>query len=152
MAISRISSPNPMNTLKTILSGIFLLCSFMLKAQKTNPQSDLPYSNKIEVSTQALESLFQATEHISIEMAPGFKLEGQMQNKTDHGNAVVSLLIKVENRNGDMLSISRYKDPKGEMHYVGHLLKLHESEGMMLVEKDQRYYFIQTQQRFLVAE
>jgi hypothetical protein len=141
-----------MNTLKAILSGIFLLCGYTLTAQKTNPQADLPYSNKIEVSNQALESLFQAPEHISIEMAPGFKLEGEMQNRTDHGNAVVSLLIKVQNRTGGMLSISRYTDPKGKIHYTGHLLKLHDTEGMMLVEKDQHYYFIQTQQRFLVAE
>lgn len=141
-----------MNTLKTILSGFCLLLSGMLSAQKNDPSADLPYSNKIELNTQALESLFQANENISIDLAPGFRLEGKIQNKSAHGNSVNSLLIKVESRPGGMLSISRYKDPKGNIYYAGHLMKLHDADGLMLVEKDQHYYFIETQQRFLVAE
>ena len=124
----------------------------MLSAQKTDPSIDLPYSNKIEVSNQALESLFQASDYISLELAPGFRLEGKIQNKSDHGSSVISLLIKVDSRPGGILSISRYKDPKGNIYYAGHLLKLHEPNGLMLVEKEQHYYFIETQQRFLVAE
>ncbi len=141
-----------MHILKTFLSSICLLFSLLLSAQQKDAPSDLPYSNKIELSNQALESLFQASGHISIQLAPGFFLEGKIQNKTDHGNSVISLLVKVDSHPGGMLSISRYKDPKGNIFYAGHLLKLHETEGMMLVERDQHYYFIETQQRFLVAE
>jgi hypothetical protein len=141
-----------MNTLKTILSGICLLCSLLLSAQERTATAEIPYSNKIEVSDQALESLFQASENISVEMAPGFKINGKIENKTDHGNSVISLLIKLNNAEGSMLSISRYKDPKGSIYYTGRLLKLHEPDGMMLIEKDKRYFFIETQQRFLVAE
>jgi hypothetical protein len=141
-----------MNTLKTILSSFCLLSSLLLSAQKKDPTADLPYSNKIEVSNQALESLFQAPENISLNLAPGFRLEGKIQNKSIHGSSVISLLIKVDSRPGGMLSISRYKDSKGIIYYTGHLLKLHEPNGLMLVEKDQHYYFIETQQRFLVAE
>src|ERR1700709_1869687 len=111
-----------MNTLKTILSGFCLLLSGMLSAQKNDPSADLPYSNKIELNTQALESLFQANENIAIDLAPGFRLEGKIQNKSAHGNSVNSLLIKVESRPGGMLSISRYKDPKGHIYYAGHLM------------------------------
>ena len=141
-----------MNTLKTILSGLCLLCSLLLSAQEKNTQAELPYSNKIEVSDQALESLFQAPENISVELAPGFHIKGKIENKSDHGNSVISLLIKLNNTEGCMLSISRYKDPQGIIYYTGHLLKLHEPDGMMLVEKDKRYFFIETQQRFLVSE
>jgi hypothetical protein len=141
-----------MNTLKTVLSSICLLFSFLLSAQKKDSPTDLPYSNKIEVSDRALESLFRSPEKVSLEMAPGFRLEGIIRNKTDHGHSVVSLLIQVDSRPGGMLSISRYKDQNGNIYYRGNLLKLHETEGMMLVEKDQHYYFIETQQRFLVAE
>ncbi len=141
-----------MNTLKTILSGFSLLCCLLVSAQKQDSPAELPYSNKIELRDQALEALFQAQVHISLEMAPGFHLEGEIRNKTDHGGSVVSLLIQVESHPGGMLSISRYSDPKGHIHYTGHLMKLHEPEGLMLVEKDQHYYFIETQQRFLVAE
>jgi hypothetical protein len=141
-----------MNTLKTILSGFCLLLSGMLTAQKSDPSLDLPYSNKIELNTWALESLFQATENISLDLAPGFRLEGKIQNKSNHGNSVNSLLIKVESAPGGMLSISRYKDSKGNIFYAGHLMKLHDAEGLMLIAKDQHYYFIETQQRFLVAE
>ena len=141
-----------MNTLKTIFSGLGLLFSLILSAQKSDSPTDLPYSNKIEVSIHALESLFLAPEIISLDLAPGFRLEGKIKNKSEHGGSVISLLIKVESRPGGMLSISRYTDSKGYIYYAGHLLKLHEPEGLMLVEKDQHYYFIETQQRFLVAE
>jgi hypothetical protein len=146
------SLPNPMYTLKIILSGICLMSCLMLQAQKKDSPTDLPYTNKIELSNQALETLFQASDHISIELAPGFHLEGKIQNKSDHGSSVTSLLIKVDNYTGGMLSISRYKDPKGKIFYAGHLLKLHDPDGMILVENDEHYYFIETQQRFLVAE
>jgi hypothetical protein len=144
--------PNPMNTLKTILTTLGLLFSLILSAQKNDSPADLPYSNKIEVSSQVLESLFHSSEIISLDLAPGFHLEGTIKNKSEHGSSVTSLLIKVASRPGGMLSISRYTDPKGNTYYAGHLLKLHEPEGLMLVEKDQHYYFIETQQRFLVAE
>jgi hypothetical protein len=140
-----------MNTLKTILTGSGLLFSLTLSAQK-NSSTDLPYSNKIEVSSRTLETLFLAPEIISLDLAPGFRLEGKIKNKSDHGSSVKSLLIQVDSRPGGMLSISRYTDPKGNIYYAGHLMKLHEQEGLMLVEKDQHYYFIETQQRFLVAE
>lgn len=141
-----------MNTLKTILSGFCLLCSLVLSAQKKDATEQLPYSNKIEVSSQALEALFQSQQNISIDLSPGFRLEGKIENKSDHGNNNTSLLIKLENNSGGILNISRYIDEKGIVYYAGRLLKLHETEGMMLVEKDKRYYFIETQQRFLVAE
>ena len=141
-----------MNTLKTVLSTICLLFSLLLSAQKNDSPADIPYSNKIEVSDKVLEALFRSPEKVSLEMAPGFRLEGIIRNKTDHSHSMVSLLIKVDSRPGGMLSISRYKDQKGNIYYSGHLLKLHEADGMVLVEKDQRYYFIETQQRFLVAE
>jgi hypothetical protein len=144
--------PNPMNTLKTLITCFSLLLSLMLSGQKTDSPTDLPYSNKTEVSVQALEALFLASETIAIDLASGFRLEGTIKNKTDHGSSVVSLLIKVDSRPGGMLSISRYADQKGNIYYTGHLLKLHEPDGLMLVEKDQHYYFIETQQRFLVAE
>jgi hypothetical protein len=141
-----------MNTVKTLLTGICLFFSYLLSAQQKDTQSDLPYSNKIEVSNETLESLFQASGQISIDLAPGFHLEGAIQNRSEHGNSVVSLLINVQSRPGGMLNISRYRDEKGHLFYAGRLLKLHEQEGMMLVEKDNHYYFIETQQKFLVSE
>jgi hypothetical protein len=141
-----------MHTLKSILSGLCLFFSLTLMAQKKDSVADLPYVNKTEVSEQVLESLFQFKDKISIDLAPGFRLEGNIQNKLNHGNAVISLLIKVENRPGLMLSITRYKDSNGHLFYSGNLLKLHETDGWVLVEKDQHYYFIETQQRFLVSE
>jgi hypothetical protein len=152
MAIPLKLLPNPMNTLKTILSSICLLLSLALSAQKREFPTDLPISNKIEVSSRSLEALFHSPENLSLELAPGFRLEGKIQNKSDHGSSVISLLIKVDSKPGGMLSVSRYKDPAGNIYYAGHLLKLHEQDGMMLIEKDQHYYFIETQQRFLVAE
>jgi hypothetical protein len=145
-------APHPMNTLKTILFSFCLLCSLGLRAQNKTPDADLPYSNKIEVTDQALESLFQVTENFSLEMTPGFRLEGKIQNKSEHGKSVISLLIQVTGRPGGMLSISRYKDQDGRIYYTGHLMKLHEADGLLLVEKDRQYYFIETQQRFLVTE
>jgi len=128
------------------------LFSHSLSAQKKEYATELPYSNKIAVSDQVLESFFQASGNISLEIAPEFRLVGNIQNRSTRGNSEVSMLIKLEGSPGGMLSISRYKDPNGHLYYTGHLLKLHESEGLMLVEKDQHYYFLETQQKFLVAE
>jgi hypothetical protein len=141
-----------MNTLKMIFCGFCLLFSLSLTAQKKAPDTELPYSNKFEVSNQALEALFQGSQFISLDLAAGFRLEGKIQNKSEHGNSVTSLLIQVGSRPGGMLSISRYKDENGHVYYSGHFMKLHEAEGMLLVEKEGQYYFIETQQRFLVAE
>lgn len=141
-----------MNTLKTIFGSACLLLSLVLSAQKKDSSADLPYSNKIEVSSEALETLFHAPENVSMELAPGFHLDGKIQNKSEHGTTVTSLLIKVDSKPGGTLTLSRYLDPKGNIYYAGHLMKLHEQEGMILIEKDQHYYLIETQQRFLVAE
>ncbi len=100
----------------------------------------------------ALESLFQSKEKVSLDLGPGFHLEGTIENKSDHGHSVVSLLVKMENKPGAMLSIDRYRDQNGNISYSGRLLKLHETGGLMLVEKDGHYYFIETEQKFLVAE
>jgi hypothetical protein len=141
-----------MNTLKKILNGTCLLLSLSLSAQNKESASNLPFSNKIEVSDHALESLFLATGNVSLDLAPGLRIEGTIQNKSQHGTSVTSLLIKLENRSGGTLSISKYKDSNGHIFYSGHLLKLHDPEGMMLVEKDRHYYLIETEQKFLVAE
>jgi len=152
MAAPLVLHPNPMNTLKTILSGFCLLSSLFLTAQNKNSTAELPYSNKIEVNEKALDALFLSSDDISLELAPGFHINGKIQNISEHSNSVKSILIKLQGPPGGMLSISRYKDPKGNIYYAGHLLKLHAIDGMVLVEKDQRYYLIETQQRFLVAE
>jgi hypothetical protein len=141
-----------MKTLKTILCSSCLLFSLMLSAQKSESSTALPYSNKMALSDQALEALFQAQENVSVELSPGFRIVGKIQNKTDHGNSVNSLLIKLESAPGGMLSLSRYKDPQGHIFYSGHLLKLHEPDGMIIVENDHGSFLIKTQQRFLVAE
>ena len=141
-----------MNTLKKIFCSITLLFSLSLSAQKKESVPDLPYSNKIEVSDQILESIFQAGESISLDVAPGFKLRGIVQNRSDHGFSEVSVLVKIEGTPGGMLSISRYKDPNGHLSYTGHLLKLHEPQGFLLEERDQHYYFIETDLKYLVTE
>ena len=144
--------PNPMNTLKTVLSCFCMLLCLLLSAQNANTQTDIPYSNKIEISNQSLESLFLSGETVSIDLAPGFHLEGKIENRSAHGNTVTSLLIRVSKNHEGMLSISRYKDPNGKIYYAGHLMKLHQPDGLMLIENNQHYYLIETQQRFLVAE
>ncbi len=141
-----------MNTLKTILSGFGLLFSLVLSAQTKDFSAELPYSNKIEVSDKALAELFLSPDNLSLDIAPGFHIQGQIENRTQHGPSVSSLLIRILSRPGGVLTISRYKDADGHIFYAGHLLKLHDTDGMVLVEKDQHYYFIETQQRFLVAE
>jgi hypothetical protein len=138
--------------LKTTITGICLLCGLVLSAQNKEAEINLPYSNKIELNDQALESLFHSPDNISLELGTGFRLQGRIQNKTDHGNSLVSLLIEVDNPTGALFSLSRYADPSGKIFYAGRLLKLHEPDGLLLVKEDQHYYFIATEQRFLVAE
>ncbi len=137
---------------KAILCSFCLLFTLTVSAQNIATSADLPYSNKIEVSNKALESLFISPANVSIELAPGLHIQGTIENKTDHGSSTVSILIKLSGSHPGMLHVTRYKNPAGNIYYAGQLLKLHDAEGLMLVEKDQRYYFIETQQRFLVSE
>ena len=141
-----------MHTLKSILSGLCLIFSLTLNAQKKDSATDLPYSNKTEVSDQVLESLFRSTGKIAMDLSPGFRLEGYVQDKSNHSHSIVSLLIKIENRPGSTLSLTRYEDSNGHLSYSGSLLRLHDAEGLILIEKDKHYYFIETQQKFLVSE
>jgi hypothetical protein len=141
-----------MYTLKSIFCSLLLLFSSTLNAQKKDAVGDLPYSNKTEVSEQVLESFFQSSGNISIDLAPEFRLEGTLQNKSSHGDSIISLLISVLNRPGSMLSLTRYKNSNGNISYAGNLLRLHDHEGWILIEKDQHYYFLETQQKFLVTE
>jgi hypothetical protein len=141
-----------MYTLKSFFCGLSLLFSITLIAQKKYADADLPYSNKTQVSDQVLESLFQTVGKISTELAPDLRLEGNIIYKSNHGDSIMSILIRVENRPGSMLSLTRYKNSNGHISYSGNLLKLHDTEGLVLIEKEQRYYFIETQQKFLVTE
>jgi len=141
-----------MNTLKQILFSLCLLYSLTLSAQKNDAATELPYTNKFEISDRILETIFQANGKIALDLTPDFKLEGIIENKSVHSNSVVSMLIKEQGSPYRMLSISRYQDPNGLYHYTGHLMKLHETGGFVLKEKDQHYYFIETKQKFLVSE
>ena len=141
-----------MNTLKTIICSLCLLGSLFVSAQKKEEVSDLPFSNKFEISVKTLESLFQSPDGISMDLAPGFHIEGTVENKTEHSQTITSILIKLNNHTGGILSITRYRDQNGKIYYSGQLLKLHEPDGMLLVSENQHYYFIETQQRFLVSE
>src|SRR6516165_4457170 len=118
--------PIRMYTLKSFLSGICLLVSLALAAQKRDSVSDLPFSNKTEVSIQVLDYLFQAKGKIAIDLSPGFHIEGNIQNKSSHGDEVVSLLIKLDNRKGSLLSLTKTRDKNGNIFYKGSLLKLHD--------------------------
>jgi hypothetical protein len=139
-------------TLKTILSTIAVLSGLILSAQNKESVPEFPWSHSIQLNEQALESLFHSPDKISIELGPGFRIEGKIQDKTDHGNAIISLLIRVESSPAGFFSISRYSDPMGRIAYTGRLLKLHDSAGLLLTQKDQHYYFVETAQKFLVAE
>jgi hypothetical protein len=141
-----------MYTLKSILSGLCLFFSISLTAQKKDSDTGLPYSNKTEINNQVLESLFQSDGKISMDLATGLRLEGTLQNKLNYGDSIISILIRVENRPGSLLSLTRYKDTNGHVSYSGNLMRLHDSESLILSEKDRRYFFIETQQKYLVTE
>jgi hypothetical protein len=140
-----------MNTLKTIFCGYSLLFSLALSAQEKSFPENIPYHTKIEVSSEALEKLFHASGTFTMKLAPSFTLTGSVQNRIEK-TASVTLLIKTENLQGASLSLSRSLRPDGSIQYTGHLLKLHDADGMLLFEKDNHYYFIRTEQRYLVSE
>ncbi|HVY75860.1 MAG TPA: hypothetical protein VG890_13570 [Puia sp.] len=141
-----------MNTLKTWLCICTLLCCLNLAAQNKSFPENIPYQSRYEVSPESLENLFKATGHFTIPLSPDLAITGTVQSRTEKSNSVTNLLIQTENLNGAMLSLSRSSNTNGLVHYTGHLLKLHEQKGMLLVEKEGHYYFIRTEQRYLVAE
>ena len=141
-----------MNTLKTIFFCYGLLHSLLLSAQDKPFPQNIPYQVKIEVSTEALEKLFYSTGTCKLQLSPTFQFVGNVQNRTEKGPSVSTVLISTENMQGAMLSLSRSVKPNGSIQYTGHLLRLHNPDGILLIEKDGHYYFIRTEQRYLVAE
>lgn len=151
MLLLKWQNPDPMNTLKSFLCGCNLMLSLMLSAQDKPFPQNIPYNTKIEVSTETLEKLFHSDGQIMMQLSPSFRLTGTVENRSGKG-PVITLLIKTENMQGAMLSLSRSNLSDGSVQYTGHLLKLHQPDGMLLIQKDKRYYFIRTEQRYLVAE
>ena len=141
-----------MNTLKAIFCGFSLLLSVALPAQEKSFPDNIPYQSRIEVNAGALENLFHINGNFSLMLGPSFTLSGNIMNRISKANAVTTLLIKTENLQGATLTLSRSLMPDGSFQFTGHLLKLHNPDGMLLMEKDQHYYFIRTEQRFLVSE
>lgn len=141
-----------MNTLKTILCGYSLLCSLPLSAQEKSFPENIPFHNRIEVRSDVLEELFHVRGTFSVQLAPSFNLSGSILNRMMKDASVTTLLIKTENPLGATLSLSRSVNPNGSIQYAGHLLKLHEADGMLLFEKDNHYYFIRAEQRYLISE
>jgi hypothetical protein len=141
-----------MNTLKTIFCVCSLLTVLAVSAQEKPFPENIPQHKKIAVSVEALEQLFHASGSFSIPLAPSFTLTGSVQNRIMQGPSVVRLLIKTENLQGATLSLSRSAGPDGTVRYTGLLLKFHDADGMLLTEKDNHYYFIRTEQRYLVSE
>ncbi len=141
-----------MNTLKTIFCGCSLLSVLLLSAQEKSFPQNLPFNTKMEVSSESLEKLFHSTSVCTLQLTPSLSVTGTIQNRMEKGLSVTTLLIKTENMQGAMLSLSRSIRQDGSIQYTGHLLKLHDAGGMLLEEKDKHYYFIRTEQKFLVAE
>jgi hypothetical protein len=141
-----------MNILRTVFCGCLMLFSLALTAQERSFPENIPYHTRFEVGTAALEKLFHCTGALSMQLAPGLHITGTVQSRTERGPSVVSILIRVENPQGAMLSLSRSQESDGSVRFTGHLLRLHDPDGMLLVEQDGLYYFIRTEQRYLVAE
>ena len=141
-----------MNTLKTIFCGYSLLISLALSAQEKSFPVNIPYRTKIEVSTDALEKLFHVSGSFTMQLAPSFTLTGSVQNRIEKEASVSTILIKTENLQGATLSLSRSLKSDGSVQYTGHLLKLHDAAGLLLLAPAGHSSFIRTEQRFLVSE
>ena len=141
-----------MNTLKTIFCGCSLLISLALSAQEKSFPENIPFHTKIEVSAEALEKLFHVSGSFTMQLAPSFTLTGSIQNRIIKESSVSMILIKTENLQGATFSLSRSLKSDGSVQYTGHLLKLHDADGMLLIEKDNHYYLIRAEQRFLGSE
>jgi hypothetical protein len=141
-----------MNMARTIFCGFSLLLSAALFAQEKSFPANIPYQSRVEVNAGALENLFHLNGNFSLVLGPSFTLSGSIMSRVSKPGSVTTLLIKTENLQGATLTLSRSPMPDGSFQYTGHLLKLHDADGMLLVEKDRHYYFIKTEQRFLVSE
>lgn len=121
-------------------------------SKETKFPQNLPASARLDVSAATLEQLFRSEGNVSVALSPSFLLKGTIENKDVDKSGDGTMLIRTEGIDGTMLSIARFTDGDLSVHYTGHFLKLHAAEGMLLVEKDRSYYFIRTQQRYLLAE
>lgn len=143
-----------------LCTTLALLPAVMAAAQDAQPDKtkdnkfpqNLPATARFDVSSAALEQLFHSEGTVNIAFSASFQMKGNVENKDIDKTGDGTMLIRTEGLDGAMLSIARFTDADQSVHYTGHLLKLHAAEGMLLVEKDHSYYFIRTQQRYLLAE
>ncbi len=143
-----------------LFTTLAFLTAFMATAQENRldkspdnkfPQN-LPATARYDVSRPALDQLFRTDGSVNVSLSAALQMKGNIENKDLDAAGNGTILIRTESFDGAMLSLARYTDTDQSVHYSGHLLKLHAAEGMLLVEKDQNYYFIRTQQRYLLAE
>jgi hypothetical protein len=112
--------------------------------------SQLPQKSPCDL--ESLEKLFSATGKVSVTVAPGIFLRGEVIARTKQSDQVQSLNIHLSDFPGAMFTLSRIRLENGALRYNGHLLSLNHNEAIILSLENGKYYFIKTTQPILVTD
>jgi hypothetical protein len=141
--------------MKTILTGACLalcvLCSTIAQAQ-TLPFSEPDYNKpalfadvaeKMSVSVAEMESLLNQAvgSTISTQLTTSFYIAGSVVSVASPGDHTVrSVVIRLTNRPGAGLTITRITKEDGTHQYIGRIISLKNRDAFQLVNEGGNYY------------
>lgn len=151
-----------MKKLKAILFGLlFSACYLSSGAQEktfnepdhSKPQlfADLP--QKLNLKTSSIDVLWNLSvgAAFTIQIADGLSLSGTVTSKSDDAS-FHSVVVKLTNRQGAVLSISKISNADGSFTLRGRILSRNHSDALELAKENGQYVFQKKNYYELVSE
>jgi hypothetical protein len=114
------------------------------KAPPDKPDLFKQYNNRIPFTQDEINKVFNfaAGQTVSINLAPGFKVDGIVVTAEDKPGNIRAVLIESSNFPGARFVISRTKMKDNTLHYVGHLLSMQHGDLYELRTENNQYFLI----------
>jgi hypothetical protein len=151
-----------MNYRRTL--GCMALCTFYAihaKAQyssnfsqTTNPKTIEfgQFPQKSQCNTAALAKLFSLKGPVSVAIAKGLFLRGELIENIQQNPAVQSININLTDFPGAIFTLSRIHLEDGSILYSGHIVRLGSIDAMILSAENGKYYLSKTLERILITD
>ncbi|MBS1599266.1 MAG: hypothetical protein JST75_13660 [Bacteroidetes bacterium] len=110
------------------------------------------FPQKAACDIASLEQLFNMHDDVSLQLSPDFSLEGKIISRKKSNAFAETINIRLSEFQETIFTISRIQTENGETRFIGHILSLEGEEAIVLQFEDKQYFFIKTEQRFLMTD
>jgi hypothetical protein len=141
--------------------AIYLFLAVNARSQQTTgnnsaiffqPVSFKQFPQKTACDIKSLEKLFTMQDNISLELSPACMLQGKIVSHVKPNAFAETINISLANFHGAVFTLSRIRTDDGHSKYTGHIMNFQSSDAIVLQEENKKYYFIKTEQRFVMTE